>query len=70
MDFIHSNNERTVYTKMRGNIDVLLLYLYVDDILYMGSSEEMIMEFKDTMMNTFEMSNLGLMRYFLDLEVA
>lgn len=70
MGFIRSSNEPTVYTKKIGNIDVLLLCLYVDDILYMEFSKEMIMEFKETMMKTFEMSDLGPMRYFLGLEVA
>lgn len=35
----------------------------------MGSSEKYWVEFRGTMMRTFEMSDLGLMRYFLDLEV-
>lgn len=70
MGFIHSRSEPTIYTKRRGNIDVLLFCLYIDDILYMGSSDEIILEFKDTMMKTFEMSDLGPMRYFLGLEVT
>lgn len=43
--------------------------MYVDDIIYLGSSQSVIDEFKDGMMNTFEMSDLGLMHYFLRLEV-
>ena len=30
----------------------------------------MMMEFKEDMMKTFEMTDLGLMSYFLDIEVS
>lgn len=43
--------------------------LYVDDIIYMGSRESIVAEFKDCMMKNFEMSDLGLLHYFLGLEV-
>lgn len=43
--------------------------LYVDDILYTSSSAEMIIEFKREMTSTFDMSDLGLVNYFLGLEV-
>jgi len=69
MGFIRSSNEPTVYTKMQGNSDVLLLCLYIDDILYMGSSEELLVEFKENMMKIFEMTDMGPLRYFLGLEV-
>lgn len=57
MGFLHSSNKPTVYSKKQGNNDLLLLCLYVDDILYMGSSKEFLVEFKETIMKTFEMSN-------------
>lgn len=43
--------------------------MYVDDIIYLGSSQELLLEFKETMMKAFEMSDLGLLWYFLRLEV-
>lgn len=51
----------------RGN--VLLVCIYVDDLIYMGSSIVMIEEFKKSMNKVFDMSDLGLMSYFLGLEV-
>lgn len=38
-------------------------------MIYMGSCESIIEEFKSCMMEKFEMSNLGLLHYFLGLEV-
>ena len=35
----------------------------------MGNNEEMIKEFKKEMVQEFEMTDLGLMRYFFDIEV-
>ena len=52
-----------------GNSDTLLLCFYVDDIIYMSSSTDMLLEFRNDMMKTFEMSNLGPLRYFLGFEV-
>ena len=38
-------------------------------MIYMGSCESIVAEFKARMMNKFEMSYLGLLHYFLGLEV-
>lgn len=54
--------------KKRGT-DFLVVCLYVDDMIYMGSCETLVDEFKSCMMRRFEMSDLGLMHYFLGLEV-
>ncbi|BFG35668.1 hypothetical protein CerSpe_219420 [Prunus speciosa] len=43
--------------------------LYVDDLIYMGSDKAMFDEFKNSMMIEFDISNLGLMHYFLGIEV-
>jgi hypothetical protein len=43
--------------------------LYVDDLLVTGSNELLVEEFKQEMMNVFEMIDLGLMTYFLGMEV-
>jgi hypothetical protein len=43
--------------------------LYVDDLLITGSNELQIEEFKQEMMRVFEMTDLGLMTYFLRMEV-
>jgi len=67
--FRKSDNEPTLYVKKRGNSDFLVVCLYVDDIIYMGSCESIVSEFKSCMMSKFEMSDLGMLHYFLGLEV-
>ncbi|XP_015573326.1 uncharacterized mitochondrial protein AtMg00810-like [Ricinus communis] len=50
-----------------GNL--LIISVYVDDLIYTSDSEYMLEEFKASMMKTFEMTDLGLMKYFLGIEV-
>ena len=60
--------EHALYTKKSvGN--VMFVDLYVDDLILMGNNDEMIEKFKGTMIQEFEMTDLGLMRFFLGLEV-
>jgi len=67
--FKRSANEPTLYFKRQGDSDFLVVCLYVDDIIYMGSSKSLIADFKACMMKTFEMTDLGLLHYFLELEL-
>ena len=67
--FESSKNEPTLYLKKQGTTDFLLVCLYVDDMIYMGSSESIVAELKASMMKSFEMSDLGLLHYFLGIEV-
>ncbi|XP_061364779.1 uncharacterized mitochondrial protein AtMg00810-like [Gastrolobium bilobum] len=60
--------ERALYIKKIGD-DVLFVALYVDDLIFMGNNDGMIQEIKRTMTMEFEMTDPGLMRYFLGLEV-
>ncbi|KAE8671027.1 hypothetical protein F3Y22_tig00112000pilonHSYRG00251 [Hibiscus syriacus] len=60
--------EHALYAKKNGG-NVLFVALYVDDLIFMGNNDEMIEEFKGTMTREFEMTDLGLMKFFLGLEV-
>ncbi|KAK4400189.1 Retrovirus-related Pol polyprotein from transposon RE1 [Sesamum angolense] len=66
--FRRSLSEPTLYIKSQGN-DTLIVSLYVDDLIYTGNNEKMIQDFKEDMMKTFEMSDLGLMHFFLGIEL-
>ena len=45
-----------------------MVCLYVDDMIYTGNL--MLEDFRTVMKKEFEMTDLGLMKYFLDLEVT
>lgn len=64
-----SKNEHTLYVKKEGQGDLVILSLYVDDLLVTGKNEEMILAFKEEMKKRVEMTDLGLMNYFLGMEV-
>ncbi|BBN69055.1 transposable element gene [Prunus dulcis] len=66
--FYRSPSEATLYTKMSTS-GILIVSLYVDDIIYTGSSKEMMAAFKDDMMRQYEMTDLGLLHHFLGLGV-
>lgn len=44
--------------------------LYVDDLSYTSSDRIMLNDFKKSMMSEFEMLDLGLMHYILDIELV
>ncbi|XP_058740883.1 uncharacterized mitochondrial protein AtMg00810-like [Vicia villosa] len=50
--------------------DVLIVCLYVDDLIFTGNNSEMITKFREAMIRHFEMIDLGLMSYFLGIEVV
>lgn len=58
-----------MYKQIGEDSNILLLCLYVDDILVMGSSLTIVDKFKENMMHKFEMTDLRLLHYFLGLEV-
>jgi Reverse transcriptase (RNA-dependent DNA polymerase) len=60
--------EHTLYVKDE-NGDMLVVALYVDDLIFTGSNYEMVDEFKRVMKSEFEMTDLGLMSYFLVLQI-
>ncbi|KAK0587736.1 hypothetical protein LWI29_027914 [Acer saccharum] len=61
--------EHTLYTKEAENGNFLIACLYVDDLIFTGNSVIMGNDFKRSMMNEFEMTDMGLLHYFLGIEV-
>lgn len=59
--------EHAVYTKREGD-DSLIIGVYVDDLIVTGTSVNNIVKFKRQMSQEFEMSNLGKLNYYLDIE--
>ena len=67
MGFTKSEADSNLYFKVVGNIP-LILVLYVDDLFLVGD-EHQITWCKRELKSKFEMKDLGLMHYFLGLEV-
>jgi hypothetical protein len=69
MNFIQSEHEHAIYRRSCGG-DVLLIGLYVDDLVITGSSLAAVEEFKEEMKRAFLMSDLGLLSFYLAIEVC
>ncbi|KAK5771085.1 hypothetical protein PVK06_047260 [Gossypium arboreum] len=69
LGFEKSISEPTLYMKKVENENLLICSLYMDDLLVTGCISELIKEFKKQMQESFEMTDLGLMTYFLGMEV-
>ena len=65
--FIKSNVDPNLYIKVVDNEPIIIL-LYVDDLFITGV-ERRIQECKKMLAAKFEMKDLGLMNYYLGLEV-
>ncbi|VVA41300.1 PREDICTED: Retrovirus-related Pol poly from transposon, partial [Prunus dulcis] len=65
--YVRSTSEATLYCKTKEGSGTLIVSIYVDDIVYTGSSEELIDEFKTEMMRRYEMTDLGLLYHFLGM---
>lgn len=52
-----------------ANILAVSVSVHVDDLFVTGNNEALLKEFKTRKMKAFEMTDLGLMAYFLGMEV-
>ena len=67
LGFSKRNSDSNLYFKVVHNHH-LILVLYVDD-LFLTGEEQLISQCKRELTSEFEMKDLGLMHYFLGLEV-
>jgi hypothetical protein len=67
LGFTKSKEDSNLYFKVM-NDELVILFLYVDD-LFLTGEEKLIIECKKSLALEFEMKDLGLMHYFLGLEV-
>jgi hypothetical protein len=68
LGFAKSFSKSTLYVKQNGAI-ILIISLYVDDLLVTGNNISLVEKFKQEMMEVFEMTDLGLMTFFLGMEI-
>jgi hypothetical protein len=57
-----------MYRRSSGD-NILLVGVYVDDLVIIGSSLAAVKEFKEEMKKAFVMSDLGLLSFYLGIEV-
>jgi hypothetical protein len=67
LGFTKSKEDSNLYFKIVNN-ELVILLLYVDD-LFLNREENLITECKKRLASKFEMKDLGLMHYFLGVEV-
>jgi hypothetical protein len=68
MGFKKSAHEVAVYRQGNGR-NVLLVGVYIDDLIIIGAEEQKVEVFKAQMKKAFDMSDLGLLCFYLNVEV-
>jgi hypothetical protein len=68
LGFSRREEEHAVYRKGTG-ASLLLVGVYVDDLIICGPDNKIVADFKQQMMQSFKMSDLGLLSYYLGMEV-
>jgi len=61
--------EHTLFIKISNGGKILFVCVYVDDLILIGSDAAMFDKFKKSTMIEFDMIDLGMLYYFLGIEV-
>ncbi|CAJ2668748.1 unnamed protein product [Trifolium pratense] len=67
-NFSRGKIDTTLFTKI-DKLDLLIVQVYVDDIIFGSTNEKLCEDFSHLMQNEFEMSMMGELRYFLGLQI-
>ncbi|GAA0144763.1 transmembrane signal receptor [Lithospermum erythrorhizon] len=68
--FQECTSESTLFTKRDAEGSLIIVSLYVDDLIITGNNEELMVQFKNSMVKEFDMTDLGRMNYYLGIEVV
>lgn len=66
--YAQSKYDYSLFTK-RSEGNIVILLIYVDDLLITRSNIDMINELKQILHQSFKMKDLGMLKYFLGIEV-
>lgn len=67
--FTQSKLDYSLFTK-RNRIGIVIILVYIDDLLIIGSDEGLIQEAKRILNHCFKLKDLGELRYFLGIEFS
>jgi hypothetical protein len=68
LGFWRTPSEHAIDVQRNDNVQ-LVVGVYVDDLIITGSDRDNIRSFKEEMAAAFKMSDLGLLHYYLSIEV-
>jgi hypothetical protein len=60
--------DKTLFLLRQGD-DVLIVQVYVDDIVFGGSSHSLVARFVEDMSKEYEMSMMGYLQFFLGVQI-
>jgi hypothetical protein len=66
--YVMGSVDKTLFTLNHGT-DFLLVQIYVNDIIFGGSSHSLVSRFQEMMENEFQMSIMGELTFFLGIQV-
>ncbi|WVZ75703.1 LOW QUALITY PROTEIN: hypothetical protein U9M48_023738 [Paspalum notatum var. saurae] len=66
--FVMGSVDKTLFLLSRGG-DTSIVQIYVDDIIFGGSSHALVSSFAEQMSGEFEMSLMGELQFFLGLQI-
>ena len=67
--FVQSYSDYSLFSFVRGTVELYVL-IYVDDMIVSGSDSDALDVFKQYLSSCFHMKDLGVLRYFLGIEIA
>jgi hypothetical protein len=66
--YVMGSVDKTIFTYNHG-IDFLLVQIYMDDIIFCGSSHTLVSRFQEMMESEFQLSMMGELTFFLGIQV-
>ncbi|RVX07381.1 Retrovirus-related Pol polyprotein from transposon RE2 [Vitis vinifera] len=67
--FLQSYFDYSLFTYTKGNVQINVL-VYIDDLIISGNDSAALKTFKAYLSDCFKMKDLGILKYFLGIEVA
>jgi hypothetical protein len=66
--YVMGSVDKNIFTLNHGN-DFLLVQIYVQDVIFGGSSDMLVSSFQEMMENKFQMSMMGELTFFIGIQV-